>query len=139
VPETSEQTKTAPKRKRAAASPPARRGKTAGPETKTRSRAAKTSKPRPQAAKAPKPAATPTSAIGSAGKTQTRPSRQSKRLAQPAQPRGVPKANQADRPEPTTELPVLRTALQAAAELTEIGVTLSGKALRRALRRFPRP
>jgi hypothetical protein len=34
---------------------------------------------------------------------------------------------------------VLRTAVQAAAELAEIGFTLSAKALRSAVGRLPRP
>lgn len=142
-----EQSQTAAKPARARTT--RRKGKSARPETKSRSRAAKPSKPRAQSAKTSKPrsesarpskpAATSTSAIGSAGEAQARPSRRSKRLAQPAQPRGVPQTKQGERPEPSTEFPVLRTAIQAAAELTEIGVTLSGKALRRAIGRFPRP
>jgi hypothetical protein len=61
------------------------------------------------------------------------------RLPQPAQPRGVPQAARGTRPQPTTDFPVLRTALQAAGELAEIGLTLSAQALRRAIGRFPRP
>jgi len=60
-------------------------------------------------------------------------------LPQPAQPRGVPRSAQPRRPEPATEVPVLRTAVQAAAELAEIGLTLSAKALRGAIGRLPRP
>ncbi|HTX30576.1 MAG TPA: hypothetical protein VMD09_04280 [Solirubrobacteraceae bacterium] len=93
-------------------------------------RAAKS--PRPAAAKASKPApSTPAKPRSTAAKP--------KRLPQPAQPRGVPRAKRGARPEPSTEFPVLRTAVQAAAELTEIGVTLSAKALRRVVGRLPRP
>lgn len=67
-----------------------------------------------------------------------------KRLAQPAQPRGVPSAGRAKRPlsesgAPTDATPILGTAVQAAAELAEIGLALGTRALRRAIDRFPRP
>lgn len=73
----------------------------------------------------------------------TRPTSASRKrpasLPQPAQPRGVPRGTRPSRPEPSTEIPVLRTAVQAAAELVEIGFTLSAKALRGAASRVPRP
>ncbi len=65
--------------------------------------------------------------------------RRPRRLAQPAQPGGVPRGVRGPRPEPSTEFPVVRTAVQAAAELAEIGFTLSTKVLRRAIGRLPRP
>jgi hypothetical protein len=136
---------------RAKASSPrsgAQRSKSARPTAKSNGNAAKASKTRSKATKATKTRSEakpsqPTTAAGraipSAGEAQGKPSRQPTRLAQPAQPRGVPRSNQGARPEPSTEFPVLRTAVQAAAELTEIGATLSAKALRRVLGRFPRP
>jgi len=70
----------------------------------------------------------------------------SQRLAQPAQPRGVPAGPRTRRPaasaprsEPASPAPILGTAVQAAAELAEIGLALSGRALRRAIGRLPRP
>jgi hypothetical protein len=76
---------------------------------------------------------------GSANAKLSAPARRRGRLPQPAQPRGVPRGTRGPRPEPRTDFPVLRTAIQAAAELTEIGVTLSAKALRGAISRLPRP
>jgi hypothetical protein len=60
-------------------------------------------------------------------------------LPQPAQPSGVPDAPRGPRPEPEGGVPVLRTAVGAAAELAEIGVSLSTRVLKRAVGRFPRP
>jgi len=78
--------------------------------------------------------------------------KRSKPLAQPAQPRGVPARPRARRPAPakpaaetsagrppSAPAPILGTAVQAAAELAEIGVALSARALRRAIERLPRP
>ena len=78
---------------------------------------------------------------GRAPKTSTSARRAGTRsapLPQPAQPGGVPDAPRAPRPEETS-VPVLRTAVGAAAELAEIGVSLSTRALKRAVGRFPRP
>lgn len=88
------------------------------------------------------PARTPARSRGQSERTAppaTAPRQRPRPLAQPAQPRGVPGGAGGSRPEPSTEFPVLRTAIQAAAELTEIGVTLSAKALRGAIGRLPRP
>jgi hypothetical protein len=77
---------------------------------------------------------------------------QPKRLSQPAQPAGAPpkapKSPQARRtpaspparrPNPPSGGEILGTAVQAAAELAEIGLTASARALRNALSRLPRP
>ncbi len=61
------------------------------------------------------------------------------RLPQPAQPPGVPPTPAAPRPEATQGQHVLGTAAQAAAELAEIGLTVSTRALRNAVARLPRP
>ena len=66
------------------------------------------------------------------------------RLPQPAQPRGIPSAARPRRrpPETTTQssaTPILKTAVQASAELAEIGLALGTRALRRAIDRLPRP
>jgi hypothetical protein len=61
------------------------------------------------------------------------------RIQQPAQPSGSPRGARASRPEPATRHDIFGTALQAAAELAEIGLTVSARALRGAVSRLPRP
>jgi hypothetical protein len=66
------------------------------------------------------------------------------RLRQPPQPRGLP-----PKPDPmpvehrdpsfSAGTGIVATAVQAAAELAEIGVTVSARMLRRAVSRLPRP
>ena len=65
---------------------------------------------------------------------------QGPRLRQPAQPAGTPAGPRAPRRAlaPTgTEL--VGTAVQAAAELAEMGLSISARAIRRAVPRLPRP
>ena len=112
-------------------STPAEKATKAAPRRATRSAQGR---PRPAKSAEKKTA----SKRGTSAKTKPAAAR-AKRLAQPAQPRGVPQAARNPRPEPSTEVPVLRTAVQAAAELAEIGMTLSAKALRGAIGRLPRP
>ncbi|HEY4826665.1 MAG TPA: hypothetical protein VIH85_07845 [Solirubrobacteraceae bacterium] len=69
------------------------------------------------------------------GATRRRP----ERLRQPAQPPGVPPMSDAPRPEEPGSRRILGTAAQAAAELAEIGLTASARALRNAVARLPRP
>jgi hypothetical protein len=59
------------------------------------------------------------------------------RLRQPAQPGGTPVARR--KPVPSSSADVVGTAVQAAAELAEIGLSVSARALRRAVSRLPRP
>jgi len=66
------------------------------------------------------------------------------RLRQPPQPRGLPpKPDRAPGAQPELtdagRPALVATAVQAAAELAEIGLTLSARALRRAVSRLPRP
>jgi hypothetical protein len=64
------------------------------------------------------------------------------RLAQPAQPRGIPAASRPRPPQTGDEqngTPILKTAAQATVELAEIGFTLGARALRQAINRLPRP
>jgi len=63
------------------------------------------------------------------------------RLRQPAQPAGVPPTSRREsRPDDqTTGLDILGIAAQAAAELAEIGLSVSARALRNAVGRLPRP
>lgn len=94
-----------------------------------RARKPAAAKPAPTAAK-PAPAQTPAD-----GPKARRP----QRLPQPAQPAGVPPGSH-DRP--SEEPPgrhLLGTAAQAAAELAEIGLSVSARALRRVVDRLPRP
>ena len=123
------------------------------PRTRPHRRSAKRP-PRPEngASATAKPAAKQ-QAAPKAAKRQAAPKRparkpaepKAKRLPQPAQPRGVPTASrrrssQASRQRSEqASTPVLRTAAQAASELAEIGLTLSTRALRRAIGRLPRP
>jgi hypothetical protein len=102
-------TPSAPRRKRAAAS--AARGKHVG------AGARKTASPRVRKS--------PTAASG--------------RLRQPAQPEGTPEARRPTRPAPPSAPDILGTAVQAAAELAEIGLSVSARAIRRAVSRLPRP
>lgn len=63
-------------------------------------------------------------------------------LRQPAQPAGVPATPRARAPEHPRRVGgthMLGTAAQAAAELAEIGLSVSARALRNAIRRLPRP
>jgi hypothetical protein len=84
-------------------------------------------------AKAPAPRA-----IDSAtGRKRQAPRPKQTRMRQPAQPGGTPVAPR--KPVPSTGADVLGTAVQAAAELAEIGLSVSARALRRAVSRLPRP
>ncbi len=63
------------------------------------------------------------------------------RLRQPSQPAGVPPTSPREsRPDDqTTGRDILGIAAQAAAELAEIGLSASARALRNAVGRLPRP
>jgi hypothetical protein len=66
--------------------------------------------------------------------------RRPERLRQPAQPAGVPPMPpRPGRPDQTTGRDILGIAAQAAAELAEIGLSVSARALRNAVGRLPRP
>jgi hypothetical protein len=106
--------------------------------TKTAPTAAKTA-PRagkPAAAKPAPPATKPAPPQAPSRATARRP----QRLRQPAQPAGVPPTSPG---RPAEDQPkgrhVLGTAAQAAAELAEIGLSVSARALRRVIDRLPRP
>ncbi len=87
------------------------------------------SPPKARAVRAATPAGAPTA--------KPRPKRQ--RLAQPAQPGGTPSPARGRKPVPPSPPDVVGTAVQAAAELAEIGLSVSARALRRAVSRLPRP
>lgn len=61
------------------------------------------------------------------------------RLQQPAQPAGTPPRPRSRRPLPATGTEIVGTAVQAAAELAEIGLSMSARMLRNAVSRLPRP
>ncbi|MBV9197872.1 MAG: hypothetical protein JO168_27360 [Solirubrobacterales bacterium] len=61
------------------------------------------------------------------------------RLRQPPQPGGTPPPTGTRKPVPAGGAEILGTAVQAAAELAEIGLSLSARALRNALARLPKP
>jgi hypothetical protein len=66
--------------------------------------------------------------------------RRPERLHQPAQPAGVPPTPpRPGVPDETTGRDILGIAAQAAAELAEIGLSVSARALRNAVSRLPRP
>jgi hypothetical protein len=60
-------------------------------------------------------------------------------LSQPAQPDGTPQARRTKQPERPDRHDILGTAVQAAAEIAEIGLSASARAIRRAVSRLPRP
>jgi hypothetical protein len=62
-----------------------------------------------------------------------------KRLRQPAQPAGTPPSPRSRASVPNTGADVLGTAVHAAAELAEIGLTAGARALRNAVARLPKP
>jgi hypothetical protein len=61
------------------------------------------------------------------------------RLRQPPQPAGTPSRPRSRKPVPASGGEILGTAVQAAAELAEIGLSVSARALRNAVQRLPRP
>ena len=107
---------------------------TAAPQPKKEASARAQEASRPKAAPRAKatstrPATKPRSA--------TRPA--PKRLRQPAQPAGAPPSPRSRASVPNTGADVLGTAVHAAAELAEIGLTAGARALRNAVARLPKP
>jgi hypothetical protein len=93
------------------------------PQAKARSAAPKAKKASTRPATKPTPA--------------TRPA--PKRLRQPAQPAGTPPSPRSRASVPNSGADVLGTAVHAAAELAEIGLTAGARALRNAVARLPKP
>ncbi|MGZ4181452.1 MAG: hypothetical protein ACXVUL_12335 [Solirubrobacteraceae bacterium] len=116
--------------------PHRRSGKRAArPTTASAPRAkAAASAPRAKAAASAPPKAK-TSSNGHA----TKPTPATKRLRQPAQPAGAPPSPRSRGSVPTTGADVIGTAVHAAAELAEIGLTAGARALRNTVARLPRP
>jgi hypothetical protein len=90
-----------------------------------------------------KPAAAAPDATAAAAppepKAPVRPARRprAERLRQPAQPAGTPDARRARKPAPPNGIDLVGTAVQAAAELAEIGISISARAIRSAVSRLP--
>jgi hypothetical protein len=103
--------------------------------------AAPASRPPATASRAkPKTTSTgPATATGPATKPTpaTRPA--PKRLRQPAQPAGAPPSPRSRASVPNTGADVIGTAVHAAAELAEIGLSAGARALRNAVARLPKP
>ena len=117
-----------------AARPAKTEAATAAPRAKKEApRAKETPPPKQEAPRAKatstRPATKPTPA--------TRPA--PKRLRQPAQPAGAPPSPRSRASVPNTGADVLGTAIHAAAELAEIGLTAGARALRNAVARLPKP
>ncbi len=94
----------------------------------------KASQPKSAAAKKASSAAVPKSSSPRRG-----PAPRKQPLRQPAQPAGTPAAPRTRKPMPRGRTDVLGTAVQATAELAEIALTVSARALRGAIARLPRP
>jgi hypothetical protein len=106
---------------------------------KRAARPATTSAPKAKKAKAATSTSQTRTSNGRAAKPTpaTRPA--PKRLRQPAQPAGAPPSPRSRGSVPTTGADVVGTAVHAAAELAEIGLTAGARALRNAVARLPRP
>ncbi len=102
----------------------------------------KASAPKIAAAKKASPVTAPTAAAAAAPRSSSPRRRANPRkqtLRQPAQPAGTPAALGPRKPVPPGRTDVLGTAVQATAELAEIALTVSARALRGAIARLPRP
>jgi hypothetical protein len=91
------------------------------------------------ASRARKPAAAKPAPAAKTPQAPPRASARPQRLPQPAQPAGVPPTSQGRPADEPTGRHLLGTAAQAAAELAEIGLSVSARALRRVVDRLPRP
>lgn len=104
------------------------------PKPKTPARA----KPKPRATKATVKA-TSSPKVKSTSSSPRKPATDKQKLRQPAQPAGTPAPARPRKPAPSPRTDVLGTAVQAAAELAEIGLSVGARAIRRAVSRLPRP
>ncbi len=131
---------TAPRTATTKTKPGATNAKAAAAKTKTAARTESSPKAKSAAAKPKTAAAKPTA---------DRPTGGGARLRQPEQPDGTPARGPAKPYSPARHSPrdqpapkgteILGTAVQAAAELAEIGLSAGARALRRAVSRLPRP
>ncbi len=105
----------------APAKPAARRRSEAG-QAQARARRRPPS-PRPRRPRRKPPRATTPPAPRSARPPRSRPKPRAERLRQPPQPAGTPPKPRSRKPAPATGADIISTAVQAAAELAEIGLT----------------
>jgi hypothetical protein len=110
---------------------------TESPETESPETESAAAKAEPKAKPAAKAKAKPAAAPKTKPATTRRP--RSETLRQPAQPAGTPTVARARKPAPASGVELLGTAVQAAAELAEIGLSAGARALRNAIGRLPRP
>jgi hypothetical protein len=114
--------------------PHRRSAKRAAPAAMASTPAKVQGEPTAPAKRAAPPKAKPTAARARARKRGPDP------IRQPAQPAGTPSQPRANRvPVPPSGTEILGTAVHAAAELAEIGLTAGARALRNAISRLPRP
>jgi hypothetical protein len=142
---------TRPHRRSAKRKPPAGQA-TAAAKPKTASTAKPKPKPPTAAAKATPAGSSKRKPTAAKPKPTAAKPKPAARLRQPAQPAGTPARGPASarpparrsgaqprRATPPSGGEILSTAVQAAAELAEIGLTAGARALRNALSRLPRP
>jgi hypothetical protein len=120
----------------AAAKPAAAKPAASGP-AEHKPAAPKPSAHKPAARKPPAPRRVVATPSGAGAAVADAPGKD--RIRQPSQPAGGPPAPKRRGPVPINGADIVGTAVQAAAELTEIGLTVTARALRGALRRLPRP
>ena len=109
-----------------------------GSPTKAKAKAKANAEAKPQATSRAKPATKTTRSRPAKPRAASQPRRPS-RLQQPAQPEGTPPNPRSRRPLPATGTEIVGTAVQAAAELAEIGLSMSARVVRNAVARLPRP
>ena len=105
----------------------------------TRAKAPTATKPKPKAPAKPKPRAKPKAAAGKPASLAARQARRGNNRARRMPPSGFapPRTTEERRPPSGPEL--IGTAIQAAAEIAQIGLAVGGHALRGALDRLPKP
>ncbi len=101
----------------------------------TSSRPAKGARPTSASARRSKPPSVKPAAPKRAAKGKAR----TETLRQPPQPRGIPSSPRSPVPPAPHRPEVIGTAIGAVAELAEIGLSVTARALRRTLSRLPRP
>jgi hypothetical protein len=108
-----------------------------GPATATPAKPAPVAKRKPAARKA-KPAAPKIAAVAEATPQRPRPVRSaSKGLAEPARKAAAKRAPAPEKAPSGTEL--VTTVVQAAGELAQVGLSIGGQVLKRAVERLPKP
>lgn len=105
------------------------------PQRRSQKRSATASGPNGRGAREDKRAAGAPKAKAPGGRSRAR----TEPIRQPKQPAGTPPKPASRRPAPPTGAEIVGTVVHAAAELVEIGLSASARAVRDALARLPRP